>query len=832
MMIRTLVASLAASTCMIAPAVAAQAQTQAVQARAFNIPAGPFKAALDAYARQSGRQIIYKADDVRSARSRGARGSMSAEAALQALLAGTGFSARVDSSGAIAIVRGAGAQAEPSGAEQLAGDATAGDAQAVGSDAGQDDEVIVVTAQKRVESVQDVPISISVVAGESLVEAGASQLTDFAGYIPGFAVTNNGSPGQANVAVRGISSLSESATVGVYVDDAPVGSSTSYNGASNLTLDLMPYDIQRIELLRGPQGTLYGASSIGGLLKYVTVAPDLDRFSVRGGGEIFTLAHASDLGFAAQARVNVPLIPGTLAATASIAYRKTPGWIDNFVTGAKDQNPYDQLGGRVSLLWQPNSDFSIRLSGLWQSIDADNRTLIAEDATGLPVGNGRSNNNTVPETFSYDIQYYVASLSYDFGFATLSSTSTYSDVKSRRVMQLDGGGAAPLPDPATAFGVAVIHTFPLEKFTQEVRLTSPSGGAFEWLVGGFYTHEESRQNQLVNIFVGGAVQPGDLAIVQLPADYDEYALFGNATLRLNDRLDITAGLRWAHNEQTNGQSVVGPLFGLPTPLTSEGASSDSVVTYSVSPQFHVNEDAMLYARVASGYRSGGPNVFVPGSTLPGSFQPDTITNYELGFKGSFADRKVQVDVAAFRMDWEDIQLFLFIPPFFNGLGNGGTARSQGIEGSLTLRPTRGLSFTLNGAYTDAKLTEDAPAGNAGLDGDRLPGIPKFSGSVQADYSFSFAENAVVQLGGGLRYTGTRLSTVESDARVRTMEDYALVDARASVTFDDRYTVRLYARNLLDSGAPVSRSADPAVPFLTDLIPVQPRTIGLALDVSF
>ncbi|HKX87702.1 MAG TPA: Plug domain-containing protein, partial [Sphingopyxis sp.] len=182
---------------------------------------------------------------------------------------------------------------------------------------------IVVTAQKRVQNVQDVPISIAVVSGEDLQEQGSASLVDYAGYVPGMNVSNGGTPGQTTITLRGVAPLNSAQTVGIYLDDAPVGSSALYNRAGAFTIDLMPYDLERIEVLKGPQGTLYGASSIGGLVKYVTVQPDTTQFRVRAGVEGFTIKDAGSLGWGGQVYANAPIVTDKLAISGSFAWRKT-----------------------------------------------------------------------------------------------------------------------------------------------------------------------------------------------------------------------------------------------------------------------------------------------------------------------------------------------------------------------------------------------------------------------------------------------------------------------------------------------------------------------------
>ena len=695
---------------------------------------------------------------------------------------------------------------------------------------------IVVTAQKRVQNVQDVPISIAVVSGEALQEQGAASLVDYAGFVPGMNVSNSGTPGQTTITLRGVAPLNSGQTVGIYLDDAPVGSSAIYNRAGAFTIDLMPYDLQRIEVLKGPQGTLYGASSIGGLVKYVTVQPDTNRFSVKAGVEGFAIKGGDGLGWGAQAMVNVPIVQDKLAVSGSFAWRSTPGWVDSVNNaGLKDQNSYEQRGGRAALLWTPTPELSVKLAGIWQSLDSDGNSLYAADLTGARLGDGRSYNNYVPESFNVDLDYYSATIDYDFGAATLTSATTYSKTQSVQVQDasyafgvlfplLTGGAIAP---GVTPFSLDL----GLKKWTQEVRLASPSGGRFEWLIGGFFTDETTSNAQLVRSFdmAGNPIAALDpLATVALPATYKEYAVFGNATFKLSEQFEITGGVRWARNDQTFRQISEGAI--VPS-ANNPGKSSEDVFTYSISPQFHITEDAMLYGRLATGYRPGGPNVVVP--NVPPTVDADRMKNYEVGLKADFADRMVSVDVALFWMDWTDIQVVRAFGGVSGG-ANGGKATSKGVEGSIALRPATGLTLSATGSYTDASLSEDVPE-ISGVDGDRLPAVPKFSGAVRADYAFELGGGTKGNFGVGVRHASSRLSLVESDPLVARAKPYTSVDLNASVTFNDHWTVRAYARNLLDNKGEMARStmADGLnQPSFLAISPLQPRTIGVALDMAF
>jgi len=689
------------------------------------------------------------------------------------------------------------------------------------------DDEIVVTAQKREERLQDVPISISVVGGEQMQQSGASQLADYAAYVPGFQVDNAGSPGRSTLSLRGVAPIGPSATVGIYLDDAPIGSSGIYNRAQTFSLDLLPYDVEQLEVLRGPQGTLYGASSIGGLLKYVTVQPDLNKFSVRAGGELFTIAHGSDAGWAASGLVNLPIVADKLAISGSYARRKTPGFIDNVLTGEKDVNSAVQQGARVALLWKPDSKFTLKLSGLWQRTESDNFGILYEtQGSPVPLAPGASwfsTNSQLPEPFHSDFKFVSGTASYDLGFAELASTTSYSQLKiletsdASRVYGVIWGGLANYP-----------ANLRQKKWTEEVRLTSASSNRFEWQLGFFYTDEDNNHSQVVRALdaSGQPLAPFDpFAIVGLPNTYKEYAVFGNATVKFGEVFHVTGGLRWARNDQTFTQSTEIPLLGLNS--GGDGKSSEEIVTWSVSPQVNINRDTMLYVRAASGYRPGGPNIALPG--FPATVTSEKVTSYEAGIKARFLDRKVTFNAAAFLLDWNDLQVAQAFANGINGLVNAGTARSKGVEAQLLIQPVPGFSVGGNFAYTDAKCTQTTP--NC-TDGDQLPNVPKLAAGMTADYDWALGGSTRAHVGGAVRIVGDRISAVASDPLSVPVDGYATFDLNASLTFDGKWTLRAYARNLTDSEGRITTSVATVNPGYLSTVPVQPRTLGLALELAF
>jgi len=693
---------------------------------------------------------------------------------------------------------------------------------------------IIVTAEKRSEDIQEVPMSISVINVDDLEKLHATQLTDFAGYVPGFIVQDGGAPGQATLALRGIPPLSAGSTVATYIDETPLGSSSNYGAGSNVILDLLPYDFQSFEVLRGPQGTLYGASSLGGLVRYTTSAPDTEHSSGRAGVDVSSVSGGSDMGFGLRGAFNMVMSPGKLALTASAAHQDNPGYIDNVRTGEKDQNASTQDAGRVALRWTPNDDVAVTLQALTQRTDSDSSSTVALNPVTLqPLYGSLKDDNYILEPFRRDVDFYTATLNWNLGWADFVSATSYSETESHVTTDatLVYGVLFPLfgaPNPGIS---TFTNDLKLYKTTQEFRLASKPDDHIEWLVGAFWTNESSAQNQVASAqeFSGAPIVGLDpLAIAGLPSTYKEYAGFGDLTWKFNQSFDVTGGVRWAHNSQDFEQISTGAI--LPTTATP-GSSSEDVFTYSFSPRFHFGTDSMAYIRIASGYQPGGPNVVL--ADVPPSVSASKLTNYELGFKSTFDENRWLIDAAIFDIEWDNIQISAT-----NGvasyLANGGTARSKGLEFQTLYSPIAGLRLGLNGAYTDAELTEDVPS-IGGVSGDRLPGIPKWSASAIADYSFPVGDGWTGRVGGGFRFIGDRDSDVSGSPFALPLKSYEVLDLNADFS-NDRWTFRIFVKNATDKRVYTNESAiiSPLDGSISQVrgIPLTPRTIGVGFDVNF
>ncbi len=704
-------------------------------------------------------------------------------------------------------------------------------------------EEIIVTAQKRQERLLEVPSSISVLTSDSLTSMGATQLTDYASYVPGLQVTTGGAPGQAQIAIRGVRAQGGGSTVGTYIDDAPLGASNAYARANIFQLDLFPYDIERIEVLRGPQGTLYGASTNGGLLKYVTLRPNLNDFEARAGGDLSGMANSGDTGWGARAGANVPIVKGKLALRGSYFKEHTPGFIDNVATHKNDENYATQDGGRLSLLWKPTDAISINLFGMTETNRAGAlsavdvlKTATAGSTYGTPQFGDLTRSHPVPEPYYQRVKFYGGTVNADLGFADFTSATSRSETRTTQVSDITFafGPLLPLlgyaPSSYADFGLLL----KVDKWTQEFRLASPSGGSFEWLVGAFYTYEK-----ILNLQTGDALSPsiqvlGRFTTVTGDSSYEEKAAFGNLTYKFNDKFDITAGLRYAANDQKINQTQVGSLGN----SAFYGNSDEGVLTYLANLRFHPSEDTMIYGRIASGYRPGGPNGIIPGAPqVPPSFNSDTLVNYEVGIKSELAEKRAVVEAALFYIDWNNFQTVQIFTTPVGGFGatvNAGGAVSKGVEVSTSLTPVKGLTIGANVTYTIAELSQNAitQLGPVGVKGAPLDLTPKWSGALTVDYSKPLWGNWIGRIGGGYRYIGDRVGmfprpgTPGQPVIRDQFGNYQVVDLHAGLSID-KVSFQLFAKNLFDKRAYLNGTG-----LGNYYTVIQPRTVGMSVDLRY
>jgi iron complex outermembrane receptor protein len=808
----------------------------------FNIPKQRLDSALVQFSEQAKIQITTSNDEVKDLSTDGIIGQFRLAVALKALLQNTGLSYRSAGRSAISIGR-----FSPSTSQTLSPSQTVGHGPETGELQGnptsQREQIteIIVTAQKRTERLQDVPIPVSVLSADTLADNNQTRILDFYNQIPGLNITGVGAASVQLLIIRGITTgIGTNPTVGITVDDVPFGGSTTVGG--DLVPDLDPADLARVEVLRGPQGTLYGASSMGGLVKFVTADPSTDAVSGRVEAGTNSVYNGGGLGYTFRASVNLPL-SDTLAIRASGFTREDPGYIDNPVTHVNGVNEDHANGGRLAALWRPSDAVSLKVSALYQTIKAEGNSDV------IGAGLADLQQNYIPGTGAYDrkTQAYSAILNAKLGSINLTALTGYNTNGYK-----DSQDATYFAGPITSSvfpgitGSPILDDSETKKFTQEVRLSASIGRQFDWLVGAFFTHETTSDTvtYLAENAVTGAVV-GQGFYGTFPTTYQEYAGFADVTYHVTDRFDIQFGARDSEITTTNNpETEIGPydgpccfFFGTSPVVVPESSFKANAFTYLLTPQFKVSSGLMVYARLASGYRAGGTNGFSAASNgIPAGYKPDKTQNYEVGVKGDFLDHTLSVDASVYYIDWKDIQLSVATPNYLYYNGNAGRAKSEGVELSVESKPLTGLTIAGWITLTDAALTEPFPVGppNSGLpvaaSGDTLPYSSRFSGNFSLQQEFPLTSRLTGYVGGAVSYVGARLGQFISTPQRQDYPSYAQANLRGGVKYES-WTANFYANNVADrrgvTGGGVGTSYNPGA-----FTYIQPRTIGLNVAKAF
>ncbi len=704
---------------------------------------------------------------------------------------------------------------------------------------------VVVTAEKRSQRLQDVAAPVTALDTEALSQTGQVSLQDYFQQVPGLSLDAEGD-GQTQVVIRGIAtSPISNPTVGVVIDDVPVGSTTAQGLGNLLIPDIDPADLSQIEVLKGPQGTLYGAASLGGLIKYDLADPSFKAFSGRIAAGVDGTS-GGGVGYEVRGGLNIPLAD-TLALRVSGFSRTTPGYVDNAVGSESDVNEARSQGGHAALLWRPDPRASLKLSLLIQHTHADGFDGVGTTYDQRPLY-GDLSQSQPPGSGVYDttVQLYSATGKLDLGPADLTSITAYgiNDYRANPSLPQYGSLATLVTATDTSPGVdgaELVDKYETKKFTQEVRLASRGGGRFDWLVGGFYDHEASPAFQAVQaVDAQTGANAAQIANFDFPTVYEEWAVFGDATLHITDRLSLDGGVRYSQNHQAYHEAdVYAPALETPIQLFSV-KENDSSTTFQVTPSYKVSPSLLLYARIASGYRPGGVNTDItPGSGTPQSYRADTTLNYEAGAKGQLLDRTLSYDLSIFDVEWSDIQIQLRDPAtqlvFF---ANANDARSTGAEFAFQYTPRPDTRFALNGSYTVAELTQPIPpGGGVGDAGAPLPYSPRFQGSLSADRDLPLPGGWTGTVGGVVGYTGERREAFANDpAELRPLlPSFTRLDLRFSAK-RDLWLLSLYANNVTDTRGVLSTTSQggttATVANIYNTVYVQPLTVGASVQRRF
>lgn len=663
-------------------------------------------------------------------------------------------------------------------------------------------EEVIVTAQKRTQRLIDTPISVGVLSGQALDQSSARGVADALNQVGGVSVSET-RPGDVQIVVRGVLSGRATGTsaTAYYMDEVPV----AFINTASLP-DSNAFDLARVEVLRGPQGTLYGANALAGVVRVLSNDADVSALEIKGRARV-SRTHGHGDNDAGDLVVNVPVISGKLAMRGVASYSDHGGFISSALDGGSDINDVREQSYRLKANYQPTDDLGIRLGVAHSAIDAGAPSHAQDSFTTRFASNQYDERDT-------NLYNLVAEYQWS-GFSLLSSTG-YVDYTYGGVTDLLLAGTTRLP--AFLGGN-------LDSFSEEVRLSSHLDGPWRWSAGIFYkdTTEKVRQDPLLSFIPG---------ILNLQFDSESHAVFGDVTRAfINGRVELTGGLRYF--EDRFAATQFSGFF--PGPAIQPQQDTFDKLTWRALLGFRPRRNAMLYGSVATGFRSGRNQSFSAlafDPTLP-TITPDSLITYELGTKGRRLGGTFSYETAIYYTVWDDIQQSLIIPAGFNGYLNAGKASGLGLDASIALQPSDSLSFNLSVGWNDLRLDENVRSGTVTLfeKGARINDSPEWTGSVGVGYRTEtpWPEFDLVMTG-NLAYGSTRLLRYQTGAVVDQTQSDAVTLLKASVALDNgRWQVGVYGDNLLNEDGSVT---PPASTDAFNSIRYRPRTLGLQATFQY
>ena len=749
-------------------------------------------------------------------------------------------------------------------------------------------ETIVVSATRRDVDVQDVPFNLVALGPDVVRDLRITNLAEFSRAVPGLYVPNQG-PRAANlVTVRGLNVTSFGDTT--LLGNNAGGTVATYLGDIPLYVDLKMIDIERVEALLGPQGTLYGQGTLAGAIRYLPNRPDVAKFEAAAAGRVYSLEQSGGLGTHVWGSVNVPLVQDRLALRVAAGYLDDPGFVDyDYVVrepGVSNPNvPFDGSGddfdanlrrvedvdseqtltARVGLGWEVTDALRADLTYYYQDQDVGGRTVNHDVA----LGTGRYvSAMRVTEPTGKRNDLLALEVSWDLGFAELTSATGVSKFESRGrrdqtdfLMDLDYGY-----EDFPQFAAYTNDETDEDSINQELRLVSQGTGRWSWIAGAYYNRYEAET--LAEEFTPGIPEwfgypPGTPGLEYREAGtrtFEETALFGEIGYRFTERWQVTVGARWFDYQDELSLGIEFPLLPPEFSSFNRNENGDSQTIFKFNTSYEFTPDVMGYLTVSEGYRPGGPNLGPPcPDPLPDeqsfclgrgetAFVPDTTTNYEVGVRSLWFDGRLLLNASLYQIDWEDIQLrsrsLIGAVPI---TVNGDTAESRGIELTSRWRVTDSLEIAASVAFNDAQLTaddEDLVEGLPAFDGDRLAGSPEEQGTLLVDYTRPLANGWTL----GANYSVTAVGDVYTKVGLRNFGEalpgYAVHGVSVGVS-SGPWSATLYADNVFDKYAVTSvrRSRDYVYEIERDgLDPIpsrtyyqsmlRPRTVGLEFSYRF
>ncbi|WP_125257675.1 TonB-dependent receptor [Brevundimonas fluminis] len=716
-------------------------------------------------------------------------------------------------------------------------------------------EEVIVTATRRAERVQDVPLSITTLTQGELNERGIVNYDGLAMATPGV-VLNRASANFNNFTARGIATNGYGAnlqsTVAIYVDELPISS----NGNSTI-LDPALYDVERIEFLRGPQGTLFGSGSLAGALRILTHDPDPTGFDASAFVD-FGVMNEGGLRQRYNAMVNVPLIEDQLALRVVGFSRNEEGWIDNVGTGIEDANTLVQYGGRAIAQWEPNDRFVAR--GMYsREISNPHDASLTNPTLGTFV-----RRTDRPDLFQSDMANYNLTLEYQFDGARLTSSTTYSDYTGLFYVDLAGTFAQ-------AFPFALDADAWDETFVQETRLVSDPGGRVDWSIGTFYF--KKRRDVDYNYRSSEAFLTAR-NLTGLPDEYyqrfgshfisHEIAAFGQMTYRFTPDLWVTGGIRYGLTDAQgfteaggyNSNYLTLALFGFsnvpvtitPIPAAEGVKAEEEGASYRLSLSWRPTPSVTTYAAVSTGFRppivnarAGAVSTIDPTDiVIPYGATSDELINYEVGVKGRWFDGRVYADAAVYWIDWNDIQVQANrVSDSVQFATNIGGATSKGVEVAVTAVPADGWTVAVTGSWNHAEvddLTAQKAAISGAVLGSRLAG-PEFSGSLRVNYEWQPAAGVIGNASLAISHVGSFPNAFPNTpgrpliplATYDDTDEYTFVNGAVAFAFD-QFTVGAYVENLFDDDS--VNYVHPEAFIDGRYGRVKPRTVGIRIGYEY
>jgi iron complex outermembrane receptor protein len=863
----------------------------AQEVHAMDVSTTDPSAAIRTFGAQAGIQIFVAADDLKGKRLNPVSGEVSTEDGLNKLLAGTGLDHRYVSERTVAVlslddsqsVRSKNATVRQGGTgnrrfaqsnQSSTGLSVPRDANAVERDGPSTDALqeIVVSASKRNQSIQDVAASILAISQEDIEKRGIVELRDLAAALPGLNLSTY-EPDRSSVSIRGITTSSPIPTVGFYVDDVPVSTSnTSVNGQSDIPL----FDTQRIEVLKGPQGTLYGGSALGGAVKFVSNPVNLrkDEVSMTGG---VANTQGGEIGYQSSMVANLPIIMDTLGVRIGASFVQTGGFVDRVPGGQatltaadpgifqsfnttlqNNVNTYKTLALRASVLYAPLDSFSVGLDVYYQERHARDS---GEYWPNLPQF---EESNVLQEPVRNRIAFPILTAKSNLGAVDLTSITGFVDRRSVLTSDSTSTFSVFLP-PIATLPTTNADDSPVRNLTQEIRISNADPSArLKFVSGAYFQREDYTHSQTITSAGSAAslgtatpgLPPDDIYAASANTVTTQEALFGDLTYTASAYIDVTLGGRLYHIKQSYNRTGNGFFNGGLSDDSSEG--SQSGFTPKVEVTAKLTDHNLIYALADKGFRPGGGNNSVPVSSCaadleklglaaaPSTFKSDSVWNYELGSKNTFADGRVALNAAAFYIDWSKIQQTVALPTCgFQFYSNVGAAVVKGGEFELRASPAHGLTVGLEATYADAHITKSI-AGTLGAVGDSVEDSPKLVANADLEYAFSLA-GAVssyarldYQWHGSQtqQFTRTTTSTVDpftgaSYGGSLTIPDpayeqrsYDLLNATIGASWG-RWNARLYLDNVLNEHPILGVEDQPTLAFT-----LRPRTVGITASTSF